>query len=81
MRDLAASFVHMFTNRLIRQEGRAHEMVLYDFLLRCTQSRIARERAMAKRAGSKREGGKKTKRDQTRREPATRRERAAGGQR
>lgn len=40
--DLALSFVHMFTNRLLRSEGRAHEVVLYDFLYRLHRSRAAR---------------------------------------
>ena len=42
---LAASFVHMFNNRLFRSHGRAHELVLYDFLYRMSRSRAARERA------------------------------------
>lgn len=32
--DMAPSFVHMHTNRLIRSEGRAHELVLYELLFR-----------------------------------------------
>lgn len=41
--DMIPSFVHMFVNRLIRADQRAHELVLYDFLHRLTASRIARE--------------------------------------
>ncbi len=43
--DLAPSYVHMFNNRLLRSEGRAHELVLYDFLYRLLQSQAARRRA------------------------------------
>ncbi|MCP4661822.1 MAG: lantibiotic dehydratase [bacterium] len=42
--DLATSYVHMFNNRLLRSEGRAHELVLYDFLYRLMQSKAARRR-------------------------------------
>lgn len=41
------SFVHMFVNRLIRTDARAHEMVLYDFLLQLERSRAARARKRA----------------------------------
>lgn len=41
--DMIPSFVHMFVNRLIRSDARAHELVLYDFLHRLIASRIARE--------------------------------------
>ena len=44
LEDLATSFVHMFTNRLIRSQGRVHELVLYDFLYRLNQSRAARKK-------------------------------------
>lgn len=40
--ELTLSFVHMFANRLLRSEGRAHEVVLYDFLYRLQLSRAAR---------------------------------------
>jgi lantibiotic biosynthesis protein len=40
--DLALSLVHMFANRLLRSEGRAHEVVLYDFLYRLQLARAAR---------------------------------------
>jgi thiopeptide-type bacteriocin biosynthesis protein len=46
---LAPSYIHMFNNRLLRSEARAQEMVLYDFLLRLTQSRAARERSKKKK--------------------------------
>ena len=49
-RRQAMSFVHMFTNRMLRTEGRAHELVLYDFLLQCARSRAARERSARRRA-------------------------------
>jgi thiopeptide-type bacteriocin biosynthesis protein len=42
--DLAASFVHMHTNRLLRAAPRAQELVLYDFLLRLSDSEAARAR-------------------------------------
>ena len=58
LRDLAISFVHMFTNRLCRSDGPAHELVLYDFLLRLTESRAARERAAEKRGARERPAGK-----------------------
>ncbi len=45
---LAPSYLHMFVNRLIRSQGRVHELVLYDFLYRLSQSRAARARARAK---------------------------------
>src|SRR5262249_23182001 len=31
---LAASFVHLHVNRMLRSDARAHELVLYDFLAR-----------------------------------------------
>ena len=40
--ELALTLVHMFTNRLLRSEGRSHEVVLYDFLDRLHRSRAAR---------------------------------------
>ncbi len=46
--ELAASFVHMFTNRMLRSEGRAHELVLYDFLYRLDLSRRARAQARSR---------------------------------
>jgi lantibiotic biosynthesis protein len=42
--DLAPSFIHMHVNRLIRSAGRAHELVLYDFLYQLHESRAARAR-------------------------------------
>jgi thiopeptide-type bacteriocin biosynthesis protein len=42
--DMAASFVHMHVNRLIRSAARAHEMVLYDILHQLYASREARQR-------------------------------------
>lgn len=44
LRDMAVSFCHMFVNRLVRSEGPAHELLLYDFLLRQSQSSAARLR-------------------------------------
>jgi thiopeptide-type bacteriocin biosynthesis protein len=43
--ELAASYVHMHVNRLIRSAPRAHELVLYDFLRRLYRSRISRSTA------------------------------------
>jgi thiopeptide-type bacteriocin biosynthesis protein len=40
--SLAASLVHMHLNRLVRSAPRAHELVLYDFLVRLYRSRLAR---------------------------------------
>jgi len=40
--DLVISYIHMFVNRMIRSDARAHELVLYDLLHRLTTSRIAR---------------------------------------
>lgn len=42
---LVGSFAHMFVNRMIRAESRAHEVVLYDLLDRLHRSRQARRRA------------------------------------
>jgi lantibiotic biosynthesis protein len=42
---IASSFVHMFINRLIRSDARAHEMVLYDFLHKLSGSRLSQSRA------------------------------------
>jgi thiopeptide-type bacteriocin biosynthesis protein len=39
---LAASYLHMHANRLLRSAPRAQEMVLYDFLYRLYESRAAR---------------------------------------
>jgi thiopeptide-type bacteriocin biosynthesis protein len=40
--DLVTSYIHMFVNRLIRTDARAHELVLYDLLHRLTVSRLVR---------------------------------------
>lgn len=40
--DVAASHAHMFVNRLLRSQGRAHELVIYDFLDRLYRARTAR---------------------------------------
>lgn len=42
--DIAASYVHMHVNRIIRSAQRAHELVLYDFLYLLYESKAARER-------------------------------------
>ena len=39
---VSSSFVHMYTNRLLRSAARAQELVLYDFLGRLYQSQKAR---------------------------------------
>ena len=41
---LASSYLHMHANRLLRSATRAQELVLYDFLNRTYQSRLARQR-------------------------------------
>jgi thiopeptide-type bacteriocin biosynthesis protein len=40
--ELAASYLHMHANRLLRSAHRAQELVLYDFLSRLYESRAAR---------------------------------------
>jgi len=42
--DLAASYLHMHANRLLRSAQRAQELVLYDFLARLYDSRAAQAR-------------------------------------
>jgi thiopeptide-type bacteriocin biosynthesis protein len=43
--ELAPSYIHMHANRLLRSAHRAHELVLYDFLARLYDSRVARHNA------------------------------------
>jgi class I lanthipeptide synthase len=40
--ELAPSYIHMHVNRVIRSAQRAHELVLYDLLVRLYESRVAR---------------------------------------
>lgn len=42
--ELAWSFVHMFTNRMLRSAALAQELVLHDWLRRAYRSALARER-------------------------------------
>ena len=42
--EILPSYVHMFVNRLIRSDQRAHELVLYDFLVQIYGSLLARAR-------------------------------------
>ncbi|MHB8689762.1 MAG: thiopeptide-type bacteriocin biosynthesis protein [Solirubrobacteraceae bacterium] len=42
--DPVPSYVYMHVNRLIRSAARTHELVLYDFLARLYESRVARQR-------------------------------------
>jgi class I lanthipeptide synthase len=42
--DLVPSYIHMHVNRLIRSAQRAHELVLYDLLVRLYESQAARAR-------------------------------------
>ncbi len=42
LETLAPSYIHMHVNRLLRSEHRAHEVVLYEFLVRLYDSRLAR---------------------------------------
>ncbi|HTL97667.1 MAG TPA: thiopeptide-type bacteriocin biosynthesis protein, partial [Holophagaceae bacterium] len=44
LEDLAGSFLHMHANRLLRDAQRRQELVLYDFLGRIYESRMARLR-------------------------------------
>jgi thiopeptide-type bacteriocin biosynthesis protein len=48
--ELVPSYIHMHVNRLIRSAQRAHELVLYDLLVRLYESQAAR--AKAPRGGS-----------------------------
>lgn len=43
IQELAGSFIHMHLNRIFRSSPNAQEMVLYDFLTRTYDSRLARE--------------------------------------
>ena len=43
--DLAASYLHMHANRMLHAAARAQELVLYDFLERLYQGRLARSKA------------------------------------
>jgi thiopeptide-type bacteriocin biosynthesis protein len=52
--DLAASLVHMYVNRLIRADQRAHEAVLYAFLAQFHESRLARLKGRQDRMGPQR---------------------------
>ena len=42
--DLVPSYIHMLVNRLIRSAQRAHEVVLYDLVVRLYESQAARAR-------------------------------------
>ncbi len=42
--ELAASFIHMHANRMLRSAARAQELVITDFLVRLYESQIARAR-------------------------------------
>ncbi|MBZ5523800.1 MAG: lantibiotic dehydratase [Acidobacteriia bacterium] len=48
VQDLAGSFIHMHLNRLFRSAPNAQEMVIYDFLARSYDSRLAREKRSLK---------------------------------
>ncbi len=48
--ELAPSFTHMHVNRLLRSAQRNQEFVIYDFLDRLYESRLARQRKKAKNA-------------------------------
>ena len=50
--ELAASLMHMHANRLLRSAHRAQEMVIYDYLARLYESRLARASIEEKRAGA-----------------------------
>jgi len=43
--ELVPSYIHMHVNRLIRSAQRAHELVLYDLLVRLYESQAARAKA------------------------------------
>jgi thiopeptide-type bacteriocin biosynthesis protein len=40
--ELAASYIHMHINRMIRSAQRAHELVIYDLLVRLYEGKVAR---------------------------------------
>ena len=40
--ELVPSYIHLNVNRLIRSAQRAHELVLYDLLVRLYESQVAR---------------------------------------
>ena len=42
--ELAQSYLHMHANRMLRSAARAQELVMYDFLVRTYESRLARAR-------------------------------------
>ncbi len=42
LEEIAASYLHMFLNRILRSAHREHELVLYDFLARLYDSRAKR---------------------------------------
>ncbi|MBC7975393.1 MAG: lanthionine biosynthesis protein, partial [Myxococcales bacterium] len=46
--DLAPSYLHMHVNRLIRSAQRAHELVLYDLLVRLYEGKTARAKGAKK---------------------------------
>jgi thiopeptide-type bacteriocin biosynthesis protein len=47
--DLVPSYIHMNVNRLIRSAQRAHELVLYDLLVRLYESKLARAKGKTRR--------------------------------
>ncbi|HET9626748.1 MAG TPA: lantibiotic dehydratase [Kofleriaceae bacterium] len=47
--DLVPSYIHMNVNRLIRSAQRAHELVLYDLLVRLYESKVARAKGKTRR--------------------------------
>ncbi len=52
--DLAGSFLHTHVNRMLRSNQRNQELVLFEFLTRLYQSRLARERGPANPAEERR---------------------------
>lgn len=48
LEDMMSSFVHMSVNRFLRSAQRMQEMVVYDFLVRIYESRVAREKKRKK---------------------------------
>ncbi|WP_394825722.1 lantibiotic dehydratase [Pendulispora albinea] len=54
--DLLRSFIHMHVNRIIRDNQRPHELVLYEFLLRTYESMAARARTSAPSRGRSHDG-------------------------
>jgi thiopeptide-type bacteriocin biosynthesis protein len=52
LENVAGSYLHMHANRLLRSAARPQELVIYDFLVRLYESRVARAKKKGGGAGS-----------------------------